>query len=111
MAFPIVLAWILSTFAADTKGGVGLGVVIAVTHAVGVAASYIFPSSQAPQYLPGCAVSSALTFTAAAASLVMVFMLRRENRRRDRLYGKPEVGHAVQMTGVADKHADFRYVL
>ena len=53
MAFPLVLAWIASTFAGDTKAGTGIGIVIAVTHAVGVAASNIYPTSDSPYYLMG----------------------------------------------------------
>ena len=111
MAFPIVLAWILSTFAADTKGGVGVGVVIAVTHAVGVAASNIFPAKQGPQYFTGTMVTGALAFTATLSSLVMVILLNKENCRRDRIYGKPERGTQIHMSGDADKTADFRYEL
>src|ERR1700684_74082 len=101
MAFPIVIAWIASTFAADTKSGVGIGVVIAVTHAVGVAAANIFPSSQSPQYLMGCAVTGALGFVAAVGAVLMVVLLHLENRRRDRIYGKPETGISIHMTGSA----------
>ncbi|KAH7133977.1 major facilitator superfamily domain-containing protein [Dactylonectria macrodidyma] len=109
MAFPIVLTWITSTFAGDTKAGVGIGIVIAVTHAVGVAASNIYPTSDAPQYLMGNSVASALTFTTAVGAGLMSFLLLNENRRRDRIYGRPEVGISVDMGGDADKVPDYRY--
>lgn len=109
MAFPIVLTWITSTFAGDTKAGVGIGIVIAVTHAVGVAASNIYPKSDAPYYLMGNAVSSALTFTTALSACLMSFLLFRENRKRDRRYGKPEAGVPIDMGGDADKVPDYRY--
>ncbi|KAM0543853.1 hypothetical protein ACHAPJ_012090 [Fusarium lateritium] len=109
MAFPIVLTWITSTFAGDTKAGVGLGIVIAVTHAVGVAASSIYPKSDAPYYLMGNAVSCALLFTTAFSAVAMSVMLYRENNRRDRQYGRPEVGLPLDMGGDADKARDYRY--
>jgi ABC-type Mn2+/Zn2+ transport system permease subunit len=109
MAFPIVLTWIASTFAGDTKADVGIGIVIAVTHAVGVAASSIYPTHDAPYYLTGNAVSSALTLTTAACAMVMSFLLWRENRKRDRRYGKPEMGVSIDMGAAADKVADYRY--
>ncbi|KAJ3537536.1 hypothetical protein NM208_g6273 [Fusarium decemcellulare] len=109
MAFPIVLTWITSTFAGDTKAGVGIGIVIAVTHAVGVAASNIYPKSDAPYYLVGNSVSSALTFATAGGALVMSILLLRENRRKDRRFGRPEVGVPVDMGGNADKAPDYRY--
>ncbi|KAH8665187.1 major facilitator superfamily domain-containing protein [Tricladium varicosporioides] len=111
IAFPIVLAWIMSAFAADTKSGVGVGVVIAVTHAVGVAASNIFPKHQAPRYLIGYIISGSLCFFAAVAALLMILLLKLENHRRDRIYGKPEKAQVIQMTGLADKAINFRYIL
>jgi hypothetical protein len=109
MAFPIVLTWITSTFAGDTKAGVGIGIVIAVTHAVGVAASNIYPKPDAPYYLMGNAVSSALTFTTALSAIGMSVLLYFENRRRDRKYGKPEAGLPIDMGSNADKNKDYRY--
>ncbi|KAI9146716.1 hypothetical protein HJFPF1_13534 [Paramyrothecium foliicola] len=109
MAFPIVLTWITSTFAGDTKAGVGIGIVIAVTHAVGVAASNMYPKSDAPYYITGNSVSSALTFSTAVGAAIMSFSLMKENHRRDRLHGKPEFGVPVDMGGDADQVPDYRY--
>ena len=111
MAFPIVLAWVASTFAADTKSGVGIGIVIAVTHAVGVAASNIYPSKDSPQFLSGNLITGSLGLAACVGALLMIVLLHLENRRRDRKYGRPERGVTIAMTGNADKHRDFRYVL
>ncbi|KAM5523979.1 MFS general substrate transporter [Fusarium oxysporum f. sp. phaseoli] len=109
MAFPIVLTWITSTFAGDTKAGVGLGIVIAVTHAVGVAASNIYPKTDAPYYLMGNAVSSSLVFLTALSAVIISVMLYRENRHRDRRFGRPEAGVPIDMGGDADKAQDYRY--
>ncbi|CAG9954692.1 unnamed protein product [Clonostachys rosea f. rosea IK726] len=109
MAFPIVLTWITSTFAGDTKAGVGVGIVIAVTHAVGVAASTIYPKQDAPYYLTGNAVSSALALATTVSAIAMSILLYRENQKRDRRYGKPEARAPVDMGGDADKAQDYRY--
>ncbi|KAI1051562.1 hypothetical protein LB506_003801 [Fusarium annulatum] len=109
MAFPIVLTWITSTFAGDTKAGVGLGIVIAVTHAVGVAASNIYPKTDTPYYLMGNAVSGSLVFLTALSAVSMSVMLYKENRRRDRRFGRPEAGVPIDMGGDADKAQDYRY--
>lgn len=109
MAFPLTLAWISSTFAGDSKAGTGIGVVIAVTHAVGVAASTIYPAEDAPQYLMGNAVSGALTLATAVAAGLMSFLLFRENRSRDRKYGRPEIGISLDLGGEADMVRDYRY--
>jgi NO-binding membrane sensor protein with MHYT domain len=111
MAFPIVLAWIASTFAADTKTGVGLGAVIAVTHAVGIAASNIYPDSESPQFFSGNMVSGVLGLVAAMGAVLVSLLLTLENRRRDRKYGRPETGVILDMAANADMHKDFRYAI
>ncbi|KAF7517707.1 hypothetical protein G7054_g13723 [Neopestalotiopsis clavispora] len=109
MAFPLTLAWISSTFAGDSKAGTGIGVVIAVTHAVGVAASTIYPTEDAPYYLMGNVVSGTLTLTTAFAATLMSILLCRENRSRDKRYGKPEIGITIDLGGEADMARDYRY--
>ena len=89
----------------------GIGVFIAVTHAVGVAAANIFPFHRSPQYLMGCVVTGALGFVAAIGALIMVILLHLDNRSRDKRYGKPEAGKSLHMTGSAHKNMDFRYAL
>ncbi|RSH93713.1 hypothetical protein EHS25_006360 [Saitozyma podzolica] len=108
-SFPIVLAWIANTFATDSKAATGLGAVIAVTHAVGIAAAHIFPSNQAPQYRMGSIVSAALMLAAAVGAIVMSQLLQTENKRRDRLQ-RDETG-PVALGAAADKDPNFRYVL
>lgn len=110
-AFPIVLAWIPSTFGGDTKNGIGIGVVIAISHAVGIAASYIYPRHQASQYTMGNSVSSGLMFTSAVAAGTMSLLLHKENRSRDKKYGKPEVNLSVDMGADADKSPLYRYII
>jgi hypothetical protein len=111
MTFPVMLAWISNTFAADSKSAVGLGAVIALTQVAGIAASQVFPTSQGPQYQEGCAITAALMFVVFAGNIAMRFSLSWENKKKDRVYGKPVHGHAVVMGDEADKAAGFRYIL
>lgn len=110
-SFPVVLAWVANTFAADSKAATGLGAVIAVTHAVGVAAAHIYPSSEGPRYTKGSIVPAALMFAASACALLMRILLHRENQRRDQLGSTTEAGQGVEMGDEADKDPNFRYVL
>jgi len=111
MAFPVMLAWISNTFAADSKSATGLGAVIALTQVAGIAASQVFPTSEAPQYHKGCVATAGLMFVAFVGNIAMRFSLSWENKRKDRKYGKPLAGQAVMMGDEADKAAGFRYVL
>lgn len=96
MTFPIILAWIPSTFASDTKSGLGIEIVIAVTHGVGIAGAYLYPSKDSPRFLMGCMVSCSPCFVACFSALLMAYLLLRENRTRDVQHGRPEAGaHAV----------------
>lgn len=73
MTFPIILAWIPSTFASDTKSGVGIGIVIAATHGVGIAGSYLYPSKYSPQFFMGGMVSCSLCFVACFCAPLMAY--------------------------------------
>ncbi|KAM5376431.1 hypothetical protein ACJZ2D_005485 [Fusarium nematophilum] len=70
---------------------------------------FLAVTSDAPYYLMGNAVSSSLAFTTAVSAVGMSVMLYRENRKRDRRYGRPEAGVPIDMGGDADKAQDYRY--
>ncbi|WWC93838.1 hypothetical protein V866_000674 [Kwoniella sp. B9012] len=109
-SFPLVLGWISNTFATDSKSATGLGVVIAVTHAVGIAAAHIYPTKDSPQYRTGSIVSAALMFASCASALFMRSLLDRENKKRDAKYGIAEADGAV-LGSEGDKDANMRYIL
>jgi hypothetical protein len=109
MTFPIILAWIPSTFASDTKSGVEIGIVIAVTHGVGIAGSYLYPSKDSPQFFMDSMVSCSLCFVACFGALLMAYLLLRENRARDLQHGRPEDG--ANIVAHSDSDPNFRYTL
>jgi hypothetical protein len=109
MTFPIILAWIPSTFASDTKSGMGIGIVIAVTHGVGIAGSYLYPNKDSPHFFMGSMVSCSLCFVACFGALLMAYLLLRENRTRDLWHGRPKTGSSA--VAHTDANPNFRYTL
>ncbi|KAA8652396.1 uncharacterized protein ATNIH1004_001300 [Aspergillus tanneri] len=72
----------------------------------------VLPKEEGPFYVKGMAISAALLFFAAIVAQVLRFLMRRENRRRDRLHGVmdvPDLSNDVQNSG--DDHPDFRSIL
>ena len=51
----------------------------------------------------GFAITCALQFLAALFAIILTMSYRLENKRRDRLYGKPEPNATVDTTELADK--------
>lgn len=63
-----------------------------------------------PFYTQGCAVGCGLTGVIIILSLGLHFKLEHENKKRDRLYGKPDQNMAVDVTKGGDNNHNFRYM-
>jgi hypothetical protein len=63
-----------------------------------------------PFYVRGCAVGCGLSGLIVILALGLHFKLEHENRRRDRLYGKPEENVAIDVTQGGDGAQNFRYM-
>lgn len=63
-----------------------------------------------PYYIRGSIVGCALTGLICILFLMLHFALTAENRKKDRLYGKPDLTVAVDVSNEGDKAENFRYV-
>ncbi|KAJ7108664.1 major facilitator superfamily domain-containing protein [Mycena epipterygia] len=106
----IIIAWYAHNLGSETKRATGIPMFMAMGQCGSVLGSHIFPLTEGPQYIKGFGISCALEFLAAALSLVLAISYRRDNMRRDELYGKPKLSSRVDTTQLADKANDFRYV-
>jgi len=75
-----------------------------------VLGSHIFPKADGPRYRKAFAILCILQLLAAFCAVILTISYRIENRRRDRLYGKPVADARVDMSDLADKAPTFRYV-
>lgn len=97
----------------------------------GIVASQAYRDADAPRFIPGHATALAFLVMHFATSALLIWMLGRENRRRDETYGPPPSIHEVEdfedpanlrkwglegmsreeLVELGDDHPAFRYVL
>jgi len=107
----LTIAWFAHNLGSETKRATGIPLFMAIGQCGSVLGSHIFPLTEGPRYIKGFAISCALEFLAAIMSIVLSISYRRENARRDALYGKPHPEARVDTSERADKADDFRYVI
>ncbi|KAK7226845.1 hypothetical protein V2G26_014848 [Clonostachys chloroleuca] len=109
-ALSINITWLLNNQGGDSKKGAGLGVALIVGQCSSLISSVVFPLEDGPFYTKGCAIGCAFTGLIALLSLALHFLLDRENRRRDELYGPVDPDAEVDVTEEGDYHVQFRYL-
>ncbi|KAF7360229.1 MFS general substrate transporter [Mycena venus] len=107
----LIIAWFAHNLGSETKRATGIPIFMAMGQCGSVLGSHIFPLTEGPRYIKGFAISCALGFLAALLSLVLSVSYRKDNARRDELYGKPDPRGRVDTAKLADKANDFRYVI
>ncbi|KAJ7827050.1 MFS general substrate transporter [Mycena olivaceomarginata] len=107
----LIIAWFAHNLGSETKRATGIPIFMATGQCGSVLGSHIFPLTEGPRYLKGFGISCALAFLSAVLSLVLSISYRRDNARRDKLYGKPDTRGRVDTAQLADKANDFRYVI
>jgi sugar phosphate permease len=129
----ITISWMGSTFGPVYKRAMAMGFCFTCGNSAGILASLIYVSTDAPHFYKGHGVCLGHAVLAAAMSAFLVWDFRRENKRRDKLYGiavssitpesvGPEV-YAAQMrrwglegkspaevARLGDQHPGFRYI-
>ncbi|KIM91500.1 hypothetical protein PILCRDRAFT_670 [Piloderma croceum F 1598] len=106
----IIIAWFAHNLGSETKKATGIPMFNAIGQCGSILGSHIFPKTEGPRYIRGFAISCGLQFLAAFCAVVLTISYRLENRRRDRLYGKPVADARVDTAELADKAPAFRYV-
>ncbi|CAH0025271.1 unnamed protein product [Clonostachys rhizophaga] len=101
--------WVLNNQGGETKRGVGLAVIAILGQCSSFVSSILYPKSDAPYFVKGCATGCALTFMITILSLGLHFKLAHENRKRDRDFGPVEGYGQLDVTTLGDKHPQFRY--
>uniref|UniRef100_A0A0B7K4D0 Major facilitator superfamily (MFS) profile domain-containing protein n=1 Tax=Bionectria ochroleuca TaxID=29856 RepID=A0A0B7K4D0_BIOOC len=109
-ALSINITWLLNNQGGDSKKGAGLGVALIVGQCSSLISSVVFPLEDGPLYTKGCAIGCAFTGLIVLLSLALHFLLDRENRRRDELYGPVDPDAEVDVTDEGDYHVQFRYL-
>lgn len=108
----LILTWNANTNENESKRAGGLWLIMTVGQCGTLLGTHMFPDNQAPLYRQGMWIGFAFSLTACIASAVLSFLLWRENRRRDRVYGKvPKTREGIDVLGTHNsEEAYIRYI-
>jgi hypothetical protein len=83
--YVVALGWISSTLPRPaSKRAAALAGINCVSNASSIYASYMYPNSDAPRFVPAMSVNCATAFLAIVAATILRFMLVRLNEKLDR---------------------------
>jgi MFS family permease len=103
----LLLTWVSNNLAPDYKRSVGVPLFICLGNISGIAASNIYPSTDAPRYLIGNAVSAGTESVAMICVLGMWWALRSRNIEKERLISEGSESNGKE----GDKALGFVYNL
>lgn len=107
----VVLIWNSNTNSTGSKKAGGLWIMMTVGQCGPMLGNNVFPSSDAPYYRKGSWVCCAFALLSGCTATTLSFLLWRENKRRDRLYGPVEEGQQVDMSTKESQEAGLRYII
>ncbi|KAF4435900.1 hypothetical protein F53441_13408 [Fusarium austroafricanum] len=106
-ALCINITWLLNNQGGDSRKGAGLAITLTLGQCSSLVSSYMFPKKDGPFFITGCALGCGFSGLIVVLSLFMHFALRRENKRKEELYG-PVYSDFVDIQGDHDRN--FRYL-
>ncbi|KIR52877.1 high-affinity nicotinic acid transporter [Cryptococcus gattii Ru294] len=108
---PLIMSWQSACTANQSQRATSLGMLNTVGQCLSVAAAFLFPSVEGPQFTKGASINLAFQALGLILTLSMTLYYRWENRQRDkREGGKPAVGAPIDVKQGYDKAVGFRYV-
>ncbi|KAF8604001.1 MFS general substrate transporter [Ceratobasidium sp. AG-I] len=99
----LALTWFAHNLGAESKKAAGLPLLQIIGQCGSVLGTHAYPTAEGPYYVKGLALCCAFEFLGALMCLVLTISFRRENARRDRIYGPPKAGEPVDTRELADK--------
>jgi hypothetical protein len=110
----IILAWVANNSGTDSKRAGGLWILAAGGQCGPLLGTRIFPTTEEPYYRKGMWICCGFCFLVFALGTMLSLLLRMENKRRDRVYGKgtgyDAFDESVDAGSLGDDSPTFRYV-
>lgn len=106
-----LLTWVGNTHATDSRRAAGLTVLATGGQCASVLGTNVFPPSEAPYYRRGMWVGFGMCLLTFFAALAQMGVLARDNRERDREYGRDRDTVHLNAHDGSDEEKRFRYVL
>ncbi|KAI6044007.1 major facilitator superfamily domain-containing protein [Pisolithus marmoratus] len=109
-AIGVIIAWFAHNLGSETKKAAGIPLFMAIGQCGSVLGANIYPTSDGPRYLRGFTITCTLMAWATVCATILYVSYKRDNKRRDELYGKPDPDATVDTSELADKVSDFDYL-
>ncbi|KAF9225928.1 MFS general substrate transporter [Gyrodon lividus] len=109
-AIGVTIAWFAHNLGSETKKATGIPVFMSIGQCGSVLGTHLYPSSDGPHYIRGFATTCGLEAFATICALALYISYKRDNAKRDMLYGRPENNAPVDTSDLADKAPNFRYI-
>ncbi|KAK8846631.1 hypothetical protein IAR55_005718 [Kwoniella newhampshirensis] len=81
------IAWTANTFGNHYKKAVAMGMVFSCGNSGGIVSSQAYRNKDAPRFLPGHGTALAFCLLNFSMAIILYFANKKENRRRDEMYG------------------------
>jgi MFS family permease len=101
-ALAMNITWLLNNQGGDSKKGAGLAISLIIGQCSSLISSTVFPKEDAPFFTTGCAIGCGMSGSIVVLSLIMHFLLDRENKRRDRVYGPVDPNAEIDVSEQGD---------
>ncbi|OCL01695.1 MFS general substrate transporter [Glonium stellatum] len=105
---PITLAWVSNTMSGHYKRSVAAAVQVGFGNIGGIIASNVFLDREKPRYPTGYGVSLGMLWICGVACTTMFFLVKRENRKRERGDRDYRLQHPTDADNLGDDHPHFR---
>ncbi|KAJ7506104.1 major facilitator superfamily domain-containing protein [Mycena galericulata] len=107
---PLIMSWQSGNTGSQSQRAVSLGMLNAIGQCLSVLAAFLFPSSEGPRYVKGCATNIAFSCLGLILTAAMTVFYRVENKRRDEVEGgRPPKDMALNVVEEYDLARGFRY--
>ena len=128
----MAISWVGNNFGPIYKRAIVMGLFFTTGNSAGLISSNVYPAKTGPRFVPGHATCLAFGCTALVCCAVLMWDLRRQNEKRDKLYPSSTEGGEVDVANVGspeerarwgypdltereileqgDKHNGFRYI-
>jgi peptidoglycan/LPS O-acetylase OafA/YrhL len=110
----MIVAWVTNNSGTDSKRAGGLWILTTIGQCGPLLGTSVFPFNEAPYYRKGMWVCCAFCFFVFVLATSLSLLLRRENKRRDALFGKGTGVDAfdenLDAGALGDNTPTFRYV-
>jgi predicted MFS family arabinose efflux permease len=110
----IILAWVTNNSGTDSKRAGGLWILSTVGQCGPILGTRVFPANGGPYYRKGMWICCGFCFFVFGLATTLSLLLRRENKRRDSVYGKgtgvDAFDESVDAGALGDDAPTFRYV-